>query len=79
MICFFDDFGALAPDELEGPALMVFPIFCSLLGIKLKTAKSESGQMPAFLGLEGSSPCEDNEYIRSVSLTQEKLTNEPPS
>lgn len=72
LLCFFDDFGAIIPAELVERALATFTSFCSKLGIRLKSSKSEWGQAATFLGLQGSSPCRANDYVLSVSLTPEK-------
>ena len=41
LVCFFYDFAALLPRLLATNDLAVFTRFCGLLGIRLKTAKSE--------------------------------------
>ena len=73
LICFFDDFGAMAPAELAPEALHVFTLFCTKLGITLKTQKSELGQTITFLGLSGSFPTKSNNWTLLVSPPPEKV------
>ena len=72
LLVFFGDFGAIIPYEVSDAALHVFTLFCSKLGIALRTAKSEVGRRVTFLGLEGDFPCEADNYTLSARLTSDK-------
>ena len=72
LICFFDDFAALAPHLLGTKALQVFTTFCSLLGIRLKEGKSEIGPRVTFIGLSGCFPGRHNGYTLHISVPDEK-------
>ena len=74
LLCFFGDFGEITPAELAGRAIDTFTAFCELLGIKLKSEKSEFVAIITFRGLEGFPPCVGNNYLLSVSLTEEKAS-----
>ena len=72
LICFFGDFAALIPRMLARKAMAVFSRFCDLLGITLKTGKSEVGTRVAFLGLQGWFPSAENKYTLHISLPGDK-------
>ena len=72
LLVFFGDFGAITPCGISEAAIRTFALFCSKLGIKLKTEKSEAGRRITFLGLEGDFPCRANGFALSVCLTREK-------
>ena len=72
MLVAFDDFGDIIHAEISEAAIRTFALFCSKLGIQLKTEKSEVGRRITFLGLEGDSPCKANGFTISVRLTREK-------
>ena len=58
----FDDFADLLPRLLASKGLAVFTRFCDLLGIRLKSAKSEVGPAVAFLGLLGAFPARGADF-----------------
>ena len=72
MISYFDDFGALLPAEIARKGLQTFTQLRQLLGITLKSAKSEVGPHITFLGLRGSFPSQQNGMKLTASLTPEK-------
>ena len=72
MISYFDDFGALLPASIAKSGLNTFTKWCHVLGISLKTAKSEVGTDVTFLGLLGSFPSKHNGMQLRVTLTPEK-------
>ena len=71
-ICFFDDFAALLPRLLARKGLAAFTAICELLGIKLKSAKSELGPEVTFLGLQGTYPAEKTDFVLQICLPAEK-------
>ena len=73
LICFFDDFGAIAPGELSETSLLTFSLSSPKIGVELKIEKSEFGRRLTFLGLEGGFPCDANNFRLSANLTPEKL------
>ena len=72
MIRYFDDFGAPLPASIAKKGLRTFTRRCDLLGISLKTAKSEVGPNITFLGLLGSFRSKINGMQIKVTLTKEK-------
>ena len=56
IVCFFGDFGALIPGPLGRKALGISTRFRQLLGISMKTAKSQVGERVVFLGMEWAFP-----------------------
>ena len=72
MVCYLDDFAALAQLCLGGKALAVFSRFWALLGIQLKPGESSAGNKIIFLGLLGEFPCAQNSCQLAISLTPEK-------
>ena len=69
---FFDDFAALLPRLLAPKALAVFTRFCELLGIRLKSAKSELGPAVTFLGLLGTYPDKEKGFVLQICLPGEQ-------
>ena len=78
LLSFFDDFGALTPSSLTLLALKTFTSFCSLLGIKLKSEKSDCGPRLTFLGIEGYFPCKANGMRLRVPLPETKAQKWAP-
>ena len=72
LICFFDDFAALLPRLLARKGMAVFTGFCNILGIKLKSDKSELGPEVTFLGLQGTYPAKETGSILRICLPAEK-------
>ena len=56
MISYFDDFGALILDALAKQGLQTFKKWCQILGISLKSQKSDVVPQIALLALLGTSP-----------------------
>ena len=75
LLCFFDDFGPIAPDELSESALLTFTLFFPNLGIRFKIVKSGFWRRVTFLGLEGDSPCASSGFRLLVALAPEKAGN----
>ena len=75
MLSYFDDFGALLTAAMAHEGLDTFTKWRSLLGIKLKTAKSVVWESVTFLGLAGSFPTVKGGMKLRVSLTPEKAKN----
>ena len=71
LLSYFDDFGALAPSEILGPALHAFTTFCQLLGAKLKGPKTEKGPALTFLGIFAQFPDPENGMSLTTSLPKE--------
>ena len=72
LLCFFDDFPALAHQIRAREALGVFDPFCSLLVIPTKPTKSEVGNDANFLGHRGFFPCRRNSYRQNIPLPTKK-------
>ena len=71
-ICFFDDFAAMIHRMHSQKAMTALSRFCELLGVTLKTGKSEVGTRVAFLGLHGWFPTAENTYTLHISLLGDK-------
>ena len=56
LILFFDDFAALIPRGMAPKGLAVFTRFCGLLGIRMKTVKSEVGPVITCVGIQSTFP-----------------------
>ena len=69
---FFDDFAALLPRLLSPKGLALFARFCELLGIRLKSAKSELGPAVTFLGLPGTYPAKETDFVLRICLPGDK-------
>ena len=74
LVCSLGDFGALIPGPLCRKALEISTIFCQLLGISLKKAKSQVGEMIVFLGMEGAFPSPANAMRLPARLHPEKAS-----
>ena len=74
LVCFFADFDALIPCPLGRKALEILTIFCQILGISPKAAKSQVGEKVGSLGVEGTFPSPANAMKLSVRLTPEKAS-----
>ena len=72
ILSYFDDFGALVPYEVLKDALDTFLTFCDLLGVTLKTTKTEWGESLTLLGLRGDFPKPENLMTLAISLPEDK-------
>lgn len=76
-ICIFDDLAARLPRIVASKGLAVFTRFFDLLGIRLKSAKSEVGPDVIFLGLLGKFPAIGTDFALRISLPGEKEKARP--
>ena len=65
---YFDDFGALAPEELADLASSTFERFSDSPNIRLKASKTKVGAKMVFLGLKGSFPRPSNSMTLKIPL-----------
>ena len=72
MLAYFDDFGALAPEDLGPEALAVFKIFTPVIGFFLNGKKFDIGRALTFLGIFGRFPGPDNDMTLVLSLPADK-------
>ena len=79
LVSYFDDFAALVPAAISLVSLRTFRRFCKLLGIALKSGKSEVGHAVTFLCLKGSSPPEDPNSRLWISLPSDKASKRADS
>ena len=77
MISYFDDFGAMLPEQLARMGLATFTRWCELLGIGLKLKKSEGCEKITSLGLLGTFPNSGYRQKLQAALTTEKATRWP--
>ena len=70
---YFDDFGAYCPEPLGTRALSTVEDFNLTLGAPMKTQKSEVDRVVKFLGLLGSFPGIDTDFLLHISLPQDKI------
>ena len=66
LLCYFDDFGALAPAAVLDAALGAFVRFCDTLRISPKEEKTEKGPVSTFHGIRGIPPTPCNKMTLSV-------------
>ena len=78
LICFFDDFAALAPQILASKALGVCDFFCSPLRIHLESIKAEVCNVVTFLGLRGCYQRRGDSYRLNIPLPTENGTHGRP-
>ena len=71
-IGYFDDFGFLVSALDSASAMSAFSELFSILGLSLKTAKSEIGTHITFLGLAARFPAPANHMTLSLSLSPDK-------
>ena len=72
LVTYFDDYGAMTPDELNKLALDTTKVFLLTLGVFLKDDKTKLGSTMTFLGVQGIFPSPTNGMTLEVSLPTDK-------